>query len=561
MLDIGLPYIKAKFKGLFTKKNSHHNGNYVFSDLKWTYLEITECQTIENFDVFSHRTEDFWFSKKISNKRFGPFGNKTEIFIPISTDQVFAGNLYDVLIKNIKLNLDKDSFVNKNWYEATGDIYFRLEPPVKQKPAPVEVEKKVSGLNIIGQGNQQPNLVELSSNEKGGITILNPPVISDYSSTTNETVQNQGNIFGGIPPIDFTPPLIAPALPIAQSSGSWMKWLSRMFWLFILAFILFYLWKSNKSLFYILAGIGVLWMLSRVVNLGSVLRTIGSLLFFGMIGYLLFNLFYKSTRGSTPVKTRDGNIKIAPPKETDTNGDGKRDEITTEKDINWFDFSNKSYKAKYNTSIASFQNSTNQQNELEGKLIGANGSIDFFTKFYAGLYSMDQTKIKNIAKIFSDSATSKKLDAAQTADMVITFIQEIPYYLVHDESCQKAVESGNSFMVQYHEENKPCLPNISGGVQSPYEFLHNLKGDCDTRSLLGFSILKELNIASSVWVSEAYGHSILGVGVPVGYGIHKNINGVNHYGVELTAKGFRLGMVAPQNSNPDNWDITIYYNH
>jgi hypothetical protein len=153
------------------------------------------------------------------------------------------------------------------------------------------------------------------------------------------------------------------------------------------------------------------------------------------------------------------------------------------------------------------------------------------------------------------------MNATETAEMVITFIQEIPYCLVHEESCQKAIKSGDDFMVSYHQQNKPCLPNIIGGVQSPYEFLHNLKGDCDTRSLLGFSILRELNIASSIWVSEIYGHSILGVGVPVGYGIHKEINGKSHYGVELTAKGYRLGMVAPENNNSNNWNITTYFNH
>jgi len=142
--------------------------------------------------------------------------------------------------------------------------------------------------------------------------------------------------------------------------------------------------------------------------------------------------------------------------------------------------------------------------------------------------------------------------------MVVTFIQEIPYYLVHEESCEKAISSGNDFLVTYHREGKPCLPNISGGVQSPYEFLHNLKGDCDTRSLLGYSILSKLNISSSVWVSDLYGHSILGIAVPTGYGLYKEINGIKHYGVELTAKGYRIGMVSPEQARPNNWDITLH---
>jgi hypothetical protein len=174
---------------------------------------------------------------------------------------------------------------------------------------------------------------------------------------------------------------------------------------------------------------------------------------------------------------------------------------------------------------------------------------------------MDEEKISQVAKIFSDSAANKKMNPLQTAEMVVTFIQEIPYYLVHDENCEKAFANGNEFIRDYHREGKPCLPNVSGGVQSPYEFLHNLKGDCDTRSLLGHAILSKLNIVSSVWVSNVYGHSILGVAVPVGHGMYKEVEGIKHYAVELTAKGFRLGMVSPEQARPNNWEITLYNNH
>ena len=173
----------------------------------------------------------------------------------------------------------------------------------------------------------------------------------------------------------------------------------------------------------------------------------------------------------------------------------------------------------------------------------------------------DSPKIQEIVKQFLEKSKSKNLNQLETTEMITTFVQEIPYYLVHDLSCQKIVESSNSsFITEYHSDGKPCLPNIPGGVQSPYEFLHNLKGDCDTRSLLAFTLLKELHISSSIWVSESYGHSILGVGLPVAGGVFKTIEGINHYGVELTAKGFRIGMIAPDNNNMSNWEIALFYN-
>jgi hypothetical protein len=77
---------------------------------------------------------------------------------------------------------------------------------------------------------------------------------------------------------------------------------------------------------------------------------------------------------------------------------------------------------------------------------------------------------------------------------------------------------------------------------------------------LGYAILKKLNIPASVWVSSTYGHSILGVGLPVGGGSYKNIQGVNHYAVELTSKGFRIGMIPAEIQNMNNWDITLFNN-
>jgi hypothetical protein len=43
--------------------------------------------------------------------------------------------------------------------------------------------------------------------------------------------------------------------------------------------------------------------------------------------------------------------------------------------------------------------------------------------------------------------------------------------------------------------------------------------------------------------------------------MYKEVEGVKHYAVELTAKGFRLGMVAPEQARPNNWEITLYNNH
>ncbi len=554
------PYFKAKFIGLFKRQTGPNAGIYVFSDIQWTYLNITECNKIEKFDPYKNKTGDYWYKEKIAGSGFNWFRPKADIVIPKNIEEAYHGSLYNVIIKNLQINKEKTHFLYKDWFEATGDIYFLLNPlqapakkkVVENKPAPVVVQPQnndpivvavpidnnVSGTNVIQnviiRNNSEPRVTTVRS-VTPDVNLYNTN--SGTSINQNTTSNNQGS-----------------------NNGGCLKGLGSIFGFLVFALFLISLWSTSKILFAILLFSGLSWLLSRLFNSGLLKSILNILLLVVLFGFI-FSFFYKTSSTKKPVKTRSGNIKISPPvPKKDSTGNNLTDYVT-EKEVKWFDFINYNYQAKYETSVRSYQGSQKEQTEINNVASQSTSSIKYFTKYYAGLYSMDEGKINEIVKIFKDSAVKKKMNPNQTAEMVITFIQEIPYYLVHDESCAKSVATGNSFVKEYHAANKPCLPNVKGGVQSPYEFLHNLKGDCDTRSLLGYAILKKLNIAASVWVSEAYGHSIMGVGVQNGHGIYKTVNGIKHYGVELTAKGYRLGMVAPENNNPYNWDITVYNNY
>ena len=311
------------------------------------------------------------------------------------------------------------------------------------------------------------------------------------------------------------------------------------------------------------AAIG--WVLSRFSN-NKTFRTIFGLL---LLVFSLITLFlFISNSGNLidpTVKKKDGNIKVEPPKAVKKPGSDSNDtDYLIGKNISWYDFISNSYQLKYNTSVQSFFETQKVHAAADQSFMkSSNNPLSYYHKLYKKLDELDNTKVDSIVKILGKKAKDKKLNPVQTAEMVITFIQEIPYVLVHQSSCQEIVKSeqSSSFLADYHAEGKPCLPNIPGGVQSPYEFLHNLKGDCDTRSLLGYTILRKLNISCSVWISQAYGHSILGVGVPAGNGSYKEVNETKHYGVELTNKGYRLGMIAPQQRDMNNWDIALFYNN
>jgi hypothetical protein len=224
-------------------------------------------------------------------------------------------------------------------------------------------------------------------------------------------------------------------------------------------------------------------------------------------------------------------------------------------EVKWKDFSRRDYLARYTTATKEFDASA--ENHQSWRNIPVSDELLYFHDLYKDLSTYDKHKLDTLVHYFNSRRRSKNLDPLATSEMVISFVQEIPYVLVHDGNCVQALLNGG-FIADYHVQRKECLPNIVAGVQSPYEFAHNMKGDCDTRSLLAYTLLDRLGISSSVWVSRAYGHSVLGVGLAVGSPNYKLVSGRRHYATELTVKGFRAGMLAPEHRNMNNWNVVLH---
>lgn len=562
-------YYKGDFTGLSSKKDSVLSiGKHNFYDFNWSYIQIKNINEIEAYEVEKEKIGDYYYSDIIKPKKcfHWPFylqsvhsrkfeikykkdyfwieyvsvflpkiKKRTEVFISVNEENYFNDNLNDVLLKDIKLKEDSNLYVKKEFVELNGTIYFKIEIPEVKKPITTEFENN-SGMN-------RSEKVVLSDD------IDNTKIIEGDS-----TAKGSGNI--------IKDPIKEPVGTFPSVSRNWLsKIFGILFWLFLLSF--FWLFLHQYFYFALFGAIG--WLISRFLT-NRFLKTAFNLIFGAVFLMFLATLF--SNKGSLidpTIPKKDGTIKISPPKQVKTDDSNFDDpDYEIEKEINWYDFITNKYGLKYITTVKSFfetQKNHSSVDKLYSKT--SKNPISYFNKLYSNLEEFDNKKIDSIVKVLGKKATDKKLNQIQTAEMVVAFIQEIPYVLVHQNSCEQVMHSDkeDSFIVTYHQDKKPCLPNIPGGVQSPYEFLHNLKGDCDTRSLLGYAILKKMNISASVWVSQAYGHSILGVGLPVGNGVSKSINGLNHYGVELTSKGFRLGVISPQQRDMSNWNIALYFNN
>ena len=531
-----LKFYSGSFNGLFRKDREVHKGKFNFNKIRWEYVNIQEITACQNLNFEELKAGAYYFTpilKARTSKWENLTGINTSVFIPHDTNHIYSGDLNNFLVRDIETaspGIPKIKKVNHDLYQITGKAFFSvIDKPINE-----------------GAVDLNPGFGE-GQNTFGTIYLPTPKSsLSNITSTITALLKRKNNNRSLNTTVN------------TSHSGGCLSQIITMLMGAIVGLLLYYLWYSNYSLFGLLLGLVILWILGKLFN-KSFWSNIGGW------GILLFVIYYFQNNKHfvkselKPQKTEEGSIKQFPPVEDTNNPDPSVRDFLNKKQLDWWDFLNKSYSITYATSSVNYRKST--ENRVKSTAISTNDETQYYSAIYEKLNNFDQKFLDSFYAQIRAQKKQKKLTLPQTAEMVVTMIQEIPYVLVHDMSCEKVVaNSENDFIKEYHEEKKPCLPNISAGVQSPYEFAHNLKGDCDTRALLGFSILKKLNIPTSIWISTVYGHSVLGIGLPTQGSNFKTLNGVKHYAVELTAKGYRLGMIAPEHRNMNNWIISNYHN-
>ncbi len=180
---------------------------------------------------------------------------------------------------------------------------------------------------------------------------------------------------------------------------------------------------------------------------------------------------------------------------------------------------------------------------------------------YASLVRVDMPILKPISEKLKRLAKSHQLDEKRTVEMVVSMIQNIDYTLVHPYSHEEMEkidkQSGGSFISEYHSESdhKPfdmvpfggCEEKVDpAGVYSPVEFLSTFRGDCDTRTVTTFALLKLMDLQSIV--ANGPGHSMLTLPYAPSNPAapHLNYMGQNFYFVETTVFFVNGNNVGPQ---------------
>jgi hypothetical protein len=164
-------------------------------------------------------------------------------------------------------------------------------------------------------------------------------------------------------------------------------------------------------------------------------------------------------------------------------------------------------------------------------------------KFYKHMADHDKPLLNHLYTSFSKIQQDKKMTRKKFAEFIITSIQNIKYNYIKTTAC-----TGN--------EEYPCVGNVRLGVFAPAEFGANLKGDCDSRTVLLFVLLAKFNYDVAILNSDEYKHSVLGISVPT-RGKYKTYNRKKYYFVETTAKGCPIGYLPKDVSTLSYWDFVL----
>ena len=201
------------------------------------------------------------------------------------------------------------------------------------------------------------------------------------------------------------------------------------------------------------------------------------------------------------------------------------------------------YCMNFDVKLKHFGDSKNNKKNVETIL--TESYAEYWGAIYQSLYAYDSSKLLNIKDSLHTLAKQQKLNKSEFAHMVVKFVQDIPYSYVISESCD-----GQNY-------NKPCSGNQRFGINSPVEFLYTLKGDCDTRTVLLFGILKEFGFDPLILISREYLHSMLALDIPAS-GEFISFQGRKFYFWETTNTGWEPGMLAPDMQNVSYWDVALF---
>ena len=304
-------------------------------------------------------------------------------------------------------------------------------------------------------------------------------------------------------------------------------------------------------------GIGLIIIFLNFIApfLKWIFRIFGALLLIGFaIG--LFNVFFNHSFSYNPTprivdSPREIESDMKPIVDNNSSDKPIEDSIIT-RFRTWQDYDGNQYEGSYQIKLSDYKKSNFYKRNLQS----SGSDIRSYDKIVYNLKENNKNKLNGLYKLFDSIGHSNKLDRMKFAEMIVTFVQDIPYALVLEDACNPSLYSDPFIRKYLSSTNADCNSFQKFGINTPVEFLVNLKGDCDTRTLLLYSVLSHYNYDVALMSSEKYSHSILGINLPF-EGLAFKAWNQNYVLWETTSPNLKAGIIPSEISNLNYWRISL----
>lgn len=217
----------------------------------------------------------------------------------------------------------------------------------------------------------------------------------------------------------------------------------------------------------------------------------------------------------------------------------------------WKDYNGREYSGNIMVKVSDFRGATQFRNQVNWG-VSNDGNYSGLVNLF---YQHDQDKLSGLYSLFDSIKVANNLTETQFAEMIVSCIQDIPYTLILDDICSPW-KYNDAFIKEYLLSGGRCRPYTKYGLLTPVEFMATLDGDCDTRSLLLYLILKHYGYDVLMLSSTYYRHAVIAINLPYP-GIAKFQNGKRYVIWETTQSNIKPGIFSPQFSDMRFWSLTL----
>lgn len=285
-----------------------------------------------------------------------------------------------------------------------------------------------------------------------------------------------------------------------------------------------------------------------------VFRIIGGLFLIAFIASLM-NLFSNSARTYIPKPFVQDNPRERKPQYnpiTDTTNNTTFQDTLITHYRSWQDYSGNQYEGKFWVRKSAWLSAQSYKNNLS---LTENSERNYDQIIFR-LKENDKNHLQGVYHLFDSLKVVNNLTAPEFAEMIVSFVQDIPYSVVLPDACDPRLYADNFIKNYLRSPGARCDGYEKFGINTPVEFMATLQGDCDTRTLLIYTLLSHYGYDVALLSSEYYNHSIIGINLPY-EGVTYNYSRQRYVLWETTAANIKPGLLPNEIANINYWRISL----